>query len=90
MLFTAAVVSEQKQDVASARVYFDQGTKLDPKARRFCFGLPNGNAPRPPDRAEAVLRRGFEATQTINTAFSLADTLIQQGKIEGKDQRESI
>ena len=49
VLFTAAVVSEQKQDVASARVYFDKGTKLDPKRADFRFGTGStGNARRPP------------------------------------------
>ena len=87
VLFAAAVVSEQKQDAASARVYFEKGAKLDPKHADFPLGLARvemreGHL----DRAEAVLREGFQASHTIDTAFELAETLILQDKIEGKDQ----
>ena len=87
VLFTAAVVSEQKQDAASARIYFERGLKLDPKHANFALGLARlemreGHL----DRAEAVLRQAFEATHSIDAAFSLAENLILQGKIDGKDQ----
>ena len=39
VLFTSAVVSEQKQDLASARAYYQKGIKLDPKITAFSLNL---------------------------------------------------
>ena len=87
MLFTAAVASEQKQDAAAARAYFEKGFKLDPKNIAFALGLARletreGHL----DRAEAVLRQADQANPSLDLAFDLAETLIPQDKIDGKDQ----
>jgi len=38
------------------------------------------------DRAEAVLRQGYQANPSPRLAFELAETLIIQDKVDGKDQ----
>ncbi len=87
VLLTAAVASEQKQDAAAARAYFEKGFKLDPKNAAFALGLARletreGHL----DRAEAVLRQAYQANPSLDLAFVLAETLIVQDKIDGKDQ----
>jgi len=87
VLLTAAVASEQKPDAAAARAYLEKGSKLDPKNFALAVGLAGletreGHL----DRAEAVLRRADQAKPSLDLAFILADTLIAQDKIEGKDQ----
>jgi tetratricopeptide (TPR) repeat protein len=87
VLFTAAVASEAKRDAAAARGYYEQGFTLDPKNAPFALNLARletreGHL----DRAEAVLRRGFQARPWIALVFVLAENLIKQGKINGKDE----
>ena len=58
VLLAAAIASEQKQDMAAMRAYFEKGSRLDPKNLAFALGLARletreGHL----DRAEAVLRR---------------------------------
>ena len=67
--------------------YFEKGFKLDPKNLAFALGLvrqeiQDGHV----DRAEAVLRRAYQAVPSNELAFYLAENLISQGKLEGKDQ----
>jgi cellulose synthase operon protein C len=87
VLFTAAVASEEKQDSASALAYYRQGIKLDPKITAFALNLARlesreGHL----DQAEAVLRQADQAHPSLDLAFELAETLISQNKIDGKDQ----
>ncbi|MFI5457357.1 MAG: tetratricopeptide repeat protein [Isosphaerales bacterium] len=87
VLFTAAIASEQKPDAAAARVYFEKGWKLDPKNAAFAIRLAGLELrEQHTDRAEKVLRQAYEARPSVDLAFLLAEDLIIQGKIEGKDQ----
>ncbi|HKI17046.1 MAG TPA: tetratricopeptide repeat protein, partial [Isosphaeraceae bacterium] len=87
VLWTAAIASEQKPDAAAERAYLEKGYKLDPKNAAFAIGLARLELrEQHPDRAEAVLRQTFEARPSVDLAFLLAENLIIQGKIEGKDQ----
>jgi tetratricopeptide (TPR) repeat protein len=91
VLFTAAVASEQEQDGASARAYFERGFKLNPKRAAFALGLASlETRERHLDRAEAVLRQSYQANPSLTLAFVLAETLILQDKIDGKDGAESF
>ncbi len=86
VLITATIASEQKQDPASMRNYLEKGHRLDPRDVPFALGLARLEATEGHlDRAEVVLRRSFAARPVVGLAFHLADTLIRQGKIEGKD-----
>jgi cellulose synthase operon protein C len=91
VLFTAAVASEQNQDAVAARDYFEKGLKLDPKNAAFALRLA-GLETRALhlDRAEAVLRQAFQANPSLDLSFYLAENLILQDKIEGKDGAESF
>jgi tetratricopeptide (TPR) repeat protein len=88
VLYTAAVVAgELRHDAAAARAHFEKGCRLDSQNPAFALGLAHlelreGH----PERAEAVLRRAFQARPLPALAFELADVLIAQGKLEGKDQ----
>jgi cellulose synthase operon protein C len=87
VLFIAAVASEEKRDAAAARGYYEKGLQLDPKNAAFAQNLSRletreGHL----DRAEAVLRQAFQAHPLVGLAFVLAETLINQGKIDGKDE----
>ena len=87
VLLAAAVVSEQKRDLAAAREYLRKGLKLAPRSTAFPLRLAqlelrDGH----PDRAETVLREAIEASPQRELCYLLADTLISLGKIEGKDQ----
>ena len=87
VLAIAAVASEQKQDTASARRYWEKGLKLDPKNMAFVVGLERletreGHL----DQAEAVLRKAFKANPSLDLAFELAENLIVQGKVDGEDE----
>jgi len=87
VLLTAAVASEQKPDAAAERAHLDKGFKLDPKNAAFAIGLARLELrEQHPDRAEAVLRQAYQARPSVDVAFRLAENLIIQGKIEGKDQ----
>ncbi len=87
VLLSAAVASEEKPDAAAARAYFKKGFKLDPKNSALALGLAHLEAgEQHVDRAEAVLRQAYEANPVLTLAFELADNLILQNKIEGKDQ----
>jgi tetratricopeptide (TPR) repeat protein len=86
VLITAAMASERKLDMAATRTYLEKGHRLDPADVPFALGLARletreGHL----DRAEAVLRRSYEAKPIIGLAFELADVLILRGKVEGKD-----
>ena len=87
VLLEAAVVSEQKGDLAAARDYLRKGLKLAPRSTSFPLALArlelrDGH----PDRAETVLREAVEASPQPELWYLLADILISLGKIEGKDQ----
>jgi len=87
VLLTAAIASEQKADPAAARPYWEKGLKLDPRSVPLSLGLARLEVrEKHPDRAEAVLRQAYQANPSVNLAFELADTLIIQDKIDGKDQ----
>ena len=87
VLFTAAVASEEKQDSASARAYYRQGIKLDPKITAFALNLARLESRQGHlDQAEAVLRQADQAHPSVDAAFELAENLVSQGKIDGKDQ----
>ncbi|MGP0065145.1 MAG: tetratricopeptide repeat protein [Isosphaeraceae bacterium] len=89
VLLTAAVASEQKPDLASARLYWEKGQKLDPKSVAFALGLARLEVREDHlDRAEAVLRQAFEAKPSLELAFELAYNLILQDKVDGKDQAD--
>ncbi len=68
VLLTAAVASEQKQDAAAARAYFEKGFKLDPKNPAFALGLARlETRERHLDRAEAVLRQAVSGQSLAST-----------------------
>jgi cellulose synthase operon protein C len=91
VLFTAAVASEQKQDSASARAYYRKGLKLDPKTTPFALNLARLEAREGHlDQAESVLRQADQANPSLDVAFELAETLIDQNKIDGKDDAASF
>ena len=88
VLLTAAIASEQKRDVAAARTYFEKGFKLDPQEPRL---RPGPGSPGDPGTDTSIeprpsCGRAFQANPSIELAFVLAETLILQGKIEGKDE----
>ena len=83
----AGVASEQKGDAAAARKYFERGWTLDRKNLDAALGLARllsreGHV----ERTEAILRQAFQANPSVSLAFELAENLILQDKIEGKDQ----
>ena len=87
VLLTAALVAEQKKDPAAARAYLEKGLKLHPRNADFPMALAqletrDGHL----DRAESVLRQADQANPSLDLAFELAETLIAQNKIDGKDQ----
>ncbi len=87
VLLTAAVASEQKHEAAAARVYFEKGLKLDPKNPTLAIALARlETRERHADRGEAILRQAFEANPTSAVAFELAENLILQDKVDGKNQ----
>ena len=87
MLLTAAIANEQQEDAAAARHYWEKGLKLDPKNVALSLGLARLEArEKHLDQAEAVLRQAFQVNPSLDLAFELADTLILQDKVEGKDQ----
>ncbi|WP_165250219.1 tetratricopeptide repeat protein [Paludisphaera soli] len=84
VLLPAAVDSERKGDMATARVRWAKGLEVAPRNEAFAVGLARMESrERRPERAEAILRRAFDATPTATLAFLLADSLIERGKIEG-------
>ena len=86
VLITAAVASEQKPDAAAARGYYEKGFRLDPANLNFALGLSNlERREKHPERAETVLRQAFQSKPSTTIAFELAETLISEDKIEGKD-----
>jgi len=86
VLLAAAVASERKPDPAAARAYFEKGVKNDPKNTGLALGLARVESrEKHLDKAEAVLRRALQANPVTVLAFALAENLIKQGKIEGKD-----
>jgi cellulose synthase operon protein C len=91
VLFTAAVAREQEQDPASARKYYLKGIKLDPKNIAFSLNLARlENREGHLDKAESVLRQADQANPSLDVAFELAETLIDQNKIDGKDEAASF
>ena len=87
VLLTAALAAEQKKDPAAARAYLEKGLKLHPRNADFPLALAqletrDGHL----DRAESVLRQADQANPSLDMAFELAETLIAQNKIDGKDQ----
>jgi tetratricopeptide (TPR) repeat protein len=87
VLFTAAVASEEQQDVASARAYFEKGFEIAPKNSAFALGLASLEIRENHlEQAEATLRRGYQANPSLGMAFELAEILILQSKIDGNDQ----
>jgi tetratricopeptide (TPR) repeat protein len=87
VLLTAAVASEQKPDPAAARHYFEKGWKLHPKNLALALGLARlETREQHPEQGEAVLRQAFQAHPSLTLAFELAEILILQDKIEGKEQ----
>ncbi|MHB1556389.1 MAG: tetratricopeptide repeat protein [Isosphaeraceae bacterium] len=91
VLIAAAMAAEQKQDLATMRTYLARGHENDPKDIHFAESLARVEmAAGHLDRAEAVLRRSFEARPLPELAFELANTLILEGKIEGKDGAEAL
>jgi tetratricopeptide (TPR) repeat protein len=86
VLAAAAELSEQKGDLAAARQYCQKGLSLAPKNAAFPVKLAQldlraGHA----DQAEAVLRAAVLAHPKRELWYLLADLLIGQGKIDGKD-----
>ena len=91
VLLTAGVASEEKPDAAAARAYFEKGSKLDPKNVALALGLAGlETRERHLDRAEKVLRKALEANPSAVLAFVLAETLIREDKIDGKDQAKEF
>ena len=87
VLLTAALVAEQKKDPAAARAYLEKGLKLHPQNDDFPMALArletrDGHL----DQAESVLRQADQANPSLDLAFVLAENLIAQNKIDGKDQ----
>jgi tetratricopeptide (TPR) repeat protein len=85
VLLTAAIASEQKSDEASARVFYEKGCKRDPKNVALVLGLARlETRERHLDRAELVLRQGFDVNPAVALVVALAETLIFQEKIDAK------
>ncbi len=87
VLFTVAFASEENHDAASVRGYYEKSFNIDPKNTACALNLARletreGHL----DRAEVVLRQAFQARPSIALAFILTVTLIDQGKIDGKDE----
>ncbi|MGO9923929.1 MAG: tetratricopeptide repeat protein, partial [Isosphaeraceae bacterium] len=86
VLLNAAVASEQIPDAARARAYFEKGVKKDPKNVALALGLARlETGEKQLAKAEDVLRQALKANPVTSLAFELAQNLILQGKIEGKD-----
>ncbi len=91
VLATAAIARVQKNDDDAARAYYEKGHRLYPENVTFVLGLADLEARQGHlDKAEAVLRGAYQAKPTVNLAFLLADNLILQDKIDGKDQAADI
>ena len=87
VLIAAALESERKPDPAAARHYLEKGGKLHPANIALALGLARlETRERHPERGEAILRRAFQANPSVAVAFELAESLILQDKVEGKDQ----
>ncbi len=83
VLVTAAFASEQKNDAVSARRYWERAGQLDPKNPAVAVGLARlETRERHLDRAEAILRQGYQASRSLSVAFALAEFLI---KVDKKD-----
>src|SRR5262249_40908824 len=78
----------QKGEHREAQRYLEKAYKLDPKNPVLALQLAAlETRARHLDRAEAILRQGFQANPSSGTlAFFLAENLIAQGKVEGTDQ----
>ena len=86
VLLTAGLVAEQKRDLATARTYLEKAHDLDHRNLEHHPGPgPSASGGPKADQAEATLRQAFKLKPTADLAFLLAETLILQGKIEGKD-----
>ncbi len=92
VLLTASVAAEERNDMTAVRECLDKGLLVDPRNPAFALGLSRVETREGhPDRAEAVLRRAFQANPVAPLAFELAENLVLQGKIDGKDgANESI
>jgi predicted Zn-dependent protease len=90
VLLAAATASEQKPGgAAEARSYYEEGRKRDPQNLALALGLAGLEArEKHLDRAEAILRQASQAKPTPWLDFLLAENLIRQDKIDGKDQAE--
>ena len=87
VLLSAAADSELKPDTVAARAYFEKGFELDPTNLALALGLAGlESRERHHDRAEKVLRKANSANPSVAVIFTFAETLIVQGKIDGKDQ----
>ncbi len=91
VLLTAAVASEHKGDTVAARGYWERAFQVDPKNRTVAIGLARLEAREGHlERAEDVLRKAYESRPSPGVAYELADVLIRQGKIDGKDEARQL
>jgi predicted Zn-dependent protease len=91
VLLAAASFREQRGDLAAAREHLQKGLKLAPGNTAFLIGLAqldlrDGH----PDRTETALRHAIAANPKSELSYALAEALISQGKIDGKDQAEEL
>jgi predicted Zn-dependent protease len=87
VLLAAAIATEEQSGPKAARVYYERGFNLNPESFELAARLARVEVRENRlDRAEAVLRRAHHANPSLPLAFLLAKNLIDQGKVEGKDQ----
>ena len=86
VLLAAALAADQRGDMASVRTCLDKGFKLAPRNAAFALSLSRVErvkgtriGPRP------SCGGAFEIQPTAALAFELAENLLTQGRVDGKD-----
>ncbi len=90
VLLTAAIASDGNRDATATRKYLEKGFKLHPENAPLALALARLELrEKHLERGEEILRQSFQANHHVALALHLAETLILEDKIEGRDQANS-